>query len=153
MSESVKTLTHTGPEFYSRSLVMFRTNRPARFVGGNQIAVPVYPSIPNNLRNLNKRRNFPTEMVNRLRSRNWVSVSRNNVIKFIMYAYYMAWDVYRDTSDNNTRRQLHNFDNKYMNISTRQRGNHSMITPEVLWNRLQRLTKTKLIEFAKILEW
>jgi hypothetical protein len=92
-------------------------------------------------------------MLNKIRSRNWSMVSRKNVLKFVMYAYYMAHWAYRDTQDNQIRRQIHNFDNRYMNISTRQRGNHSTISPEVLWNKLQRLTKNKLIEFARILEW
>jgi hypothetical protein len=132
---------------------MFRTNRPARYVEGGMIAMPTYPTIPNNLRNLNKRNNFPTNMLNKIRSRNWSKVSRKNVLKFVMYAYYMAHWAYRDTQDNQTRRQIHNFDNMYMRISTRQRGNHSVISPEILWNRLQRLTKNTLIEFARILEW
>jgi hypothetical protein len=88
-------------------------------------------------------------MVNSLRN----SRNRGNLLKFIMYAYYMAWWAYRDTKNNNTRRQLHNFDNKYRNISTRARGNHSMITPKVLWDRLQPLSDANLREFARILEW
>lgn len=92
-------------------------------------------------------------MLNKIRSRNWGKVSRNNVIKFVMYAYYMAHWVYRDTHDRKTLTQIHTFDHMYMSISTRQSGNHSVISPEILWNKLQRLTRNKLIEFARVLEW
>lgn len=113
------------------------------------LAMVPHPNIPANLRNLNRRANFNVNMVNSLRN----SRNRGNLLKFIMYAYYMAWWVYRDSGDNTTRRQLHNFDSKYRNISTRARGNHSMITPKVLWDRLQPLSDAKLREFARILEW
>lgn len=90
-------------------------------------------------------------MVTNLRN----STNRAGLIRFIMYAYYMAWWIYRDSNmmNNSSRRQLHNFDNKYKNVSTRARGNHSMITPKVLWNRLQTLPVSKLREFANILEF
>ena len=117
--------------------------------GSIMVATRPHPNIPANLRNLNRRTNFNVNMVNNLRN----SRNRGNLLKFIMYAYYMAWWAYRDTKNNNTRRQLHNFDHKYRNISTRARGNHSMITPKVLWDRLQTASDAKLREFASILEW
>jgi len=113
------------------------------------VATVPRPNIPSNLRNLNKRTNFNINMVTNLRN----SRNRADLIKFIMYAYYITWWVYRDTMNNSTRRQLHNFDNKYINISNRARGNHSMITPKVLWDRLQPLSYSKLREFSTILEW
>jgi len=131
----------------------YRTNRPARYVEGGQIAMPEYKPIPINMRNLNKRTNFDSTALNHIRHRGWGHVSRNNVIKFVMNAYFMAWWVYREEKNNTARKQLHNFDMKYMNISTRERGNHSMITPVVLWNKLQRLTRVELVKFAKIIEW
>ena len=88
-------------------------------------------------------------MVTNLRN----SRNRGNLLKYIMYAYYIAWWVYRDTKNNRNRQTLHKFDNKYINISTRARGNHSMITPKVLWDRLQTASDAKLREFATILEF
>ena len=117
--------------------------------GSIMVATRPPPNIPANLRNLNKRDNFNTNMVSNLRN----SRNRGNLLKFIMYAYYMAWWAYRDTKNNNTRKQLHKFDKKYRNISTRAEGNHSMITPKVLWDRLQPLSSAQLREFARILEW
>jgi len=70
-----------------------------------------------------------------------------------MYAYYMAWWAYKDTKNNNTRKQLHKFDNKYMEISSRQRGNHAMINPTILWNHLRSLPYVKLRAFSRILGW
>ena len=117
--------------------------------GSIMVATGSRPNIPANLLNLNKRNNFNVNMVTSLRN----SGRKRDLLRFIMYAYYMAWWAYRDTKNNNTRRQLHNFDNKYMRISTRARGNHTMITPKVLWNQLRPLSYVQLRAFSRILEW
>jgi hypothetical protein len=131
------------------SPVTYRTNKPARFVQGGMIATPVHKAIPTSLKNLNKNLNWNSLK----KTRNIEKMSRNNLIKFIMYAYYGAWKAMKENASNAARRQLHNFDYKYMNISTRQRGNHSQIPPRVLWDKLQRLSRNYMLGLAKIIEW
>jgi hypothetical protein len=148
-------------------MLALRSNQPSRYVvspaGNRMVATPNIPNIPANLKNLNKRllanKNAWTSntsyMLNNIRRNGWDGVSRANLIKFIMYAYYGAFHLIKfDMETNNSeRRMLRNFHRLYSQVSTRNRFNQSMIPPTVLWIRLHGLTKKSLIILAKIVEW
>jgi hypothetical protein len=140
--------------------VQYRTNSAtrARLVnlpsGNRMVAMPNFPKLPEYMKNLNKRKSFDNS--NSMLRKYHKDTSRKGLIKFIMYSYYFHFSM-KNNSNGPTkeavRKSLHNFDYMYMNISTRQRGNHSMISPENLWNKLQPLTRTHLLKIAKTLEW
>lgn len=148
-------------------MLAFRTNQPSRYVigpnGNRMVATPPVRNIPANLKNLNKRllahKNAWTantsNMLNNIRRDGWNGVSRANLIKFIMYAYYGAFHLIKFNMDtNNTSiHQIRNFHYLYSQISNRNRHNQSMIPPAALWRRLQGLTKASLVSLAKIVEW
>lgn len=150
-------------------MLTFRSNQPSRYVvspaGNRMVATPPMRNIPANLKNLNKRllanKNAWTAntsyMLNNIRQNGWnAGVKRDDIIKFIMYAYYGAFHLIKfdfDTENNTARRQLHNFHHLYSTISTRDPRNRTMIPPAVLWRRLQNLTKKSLVTLAKIVEW
>lgn len=150
-------------------MLAFRSNQPSRYVvspaGNRMVATPPVRNIPANLKNLNKRllanKNAWTantsNMLNNIRRNGWnAGVKRDDIIKFIMYAYYGAFHLIKfdmDTENNTARRQLHNFHHLYSTISTRDPRNRTMIPPAVLWRRLQNLTKKSLVTLAKIVEW
>jgi len=146
--------------FNARKKPKFRTNSAtrARLVnlpsGNRMVAMPIFPKIPEYMKNLNKRKNFNNS--NSMLRKYHKDTSRKGLIKFIMYSYYFHFSM-KNNSNGPTkkavRKALHNFDYMYMNISTRQQGNHSMISPENIWNKLQPLTRVHLFEIAKTLEW
>jgi len=139
---------------------VYRTNSAirARLVnlpsGNKMVAMPIFPKIPEYMKNMNKRKNFNNS--NSMLRKYHKDTSRKGLIKFIMYSYYFHFSM-KNNSNGPTkeavRKALHNFDYMYMNISSRQRGNHSMISPENLWNKLQPLTRTHLLKIAKTIEW
>jgi hypothetical protein len=149
-------------------MLAFRTNQPSRYVvspaGNLMVATPNIPHIPANLKNLNTRllanKNAWTAntsfMLNNIRRNGWNGVSRANLIKFIMYAYYGAFHLIKfnmDRNNNSEANMLRNFHRLYSQVSTRNRNNQSMITPTVLWRRLQGLSTPSLIILAKTVEW
>ena len=142
---------------YGYSMSEFRTNKPSYYVigpnGDRMVARPVVRNIPANLKNINKRQwtTNTSVMLNKIRQNGWSHVKRDDIIKFIMYAYYGAFAL--KNNDDEVRRQVHNFHYAYSKISTRDPRNRIMISPAVLWRHLQPLTKAYLVFLAKIVEW
>ena len=143
----------------------FRTNQPSRYVvgpnGTRMIATPtVRNNVPANMKNLNTRlmasKNAWTantsNMLNNIRS-NWSRATRDQIIKFIMYGYYGAFHLVKFFDDEDAAKHIRQFHIEYSKISTRNIRNKSMINPEILWRRLQALTKKSLMTFARIVEW
>ena len=126
------------------------------------LATQVRNNIPANLKNLNERFVFGknaknawtyhvSHNLNNIRRNGWNKVKRNDMIKFIMYAYYGTFNDWIYHNGNNS--QINNFHRAYSKISTRNSNNKSMISPSVLWRRLQALGTSELIKFAEIIEW
>ena len=146
---------------------VYRTNKPPRYVnnpnGRRMVATRVVNNIPANLKNLNTRlMTSPnawtantSNMLNNIRRNNWKGASRNDIIKFVMYGYYGAFHLvkFNMNTNNISRTQIHNFHHAYARISTRDPRNRTMISPEVLWRRLQNLTKASLLSLARIVAW
>lgn len=120
--------------------------------------------IPANLKNLNKRlmtspnawTGNTSNMLNRIRNNNWRHATRDDLIKFIIYAYYGAFQVVKFSlaGANDSQNSLNKFHRFYSTISSRNAFNKSMIPPEVLWRRLQSINSDReLLKIAKILEW
>ena len=148
-------------------MLSLRSNQPSRYVvspaGNRMVATPNIPNIPANLKNLNKRllanKNAWTYhtsyMLNNIRRNGWNGVSRANLIKFIMYAYYGSFHLMKffNENKNSEANKLRIFHRLYSQVSTRNRYNQSMIPPAVLWRRLHGLTKKSLIILAETVEW
>ena len=126
------------------------------------IATPVRSNIPSNLKNLNERfvtgknaknawTHHTSYMLNNIRRNGWNHVGKEDLIKFIMYAYYGAFNDLKYHNGNNS--QIRNFHRAYSKLSTRNPNNKTMISPSVLWRRLQTLTPFQLVKFAEIIEW
>lgn len=146
-------------------MLAFRTNQPSRYVtgptGNRMVATPIVRNIPVNLKNLNTRlmssKNAWTantsNMLNNIRNNNWRGATRDDIIKFVMYAYYGAFHLKKFFNDDNAEKQIRSFHRAYSKISTRNARNNSMIPTEILWRRLQGLTKASLLTLAKMVEW
>jgi hypothetical protein len=117
------------------------------------VATPPIPNIPNNLKNLNKRLMANKDAFAVYQYANWPGRTREDIIRFIMYAYYAALNRVKFYDNFNSKRKVSKFHRVYASVSTRNPDNTNMISPSVLWRRLHSLTKTFLLQLAEIIVW